>query len=73
MDQIFLRMTVNVNHQSQTIPDNCSIQHLLANLDIATNGIAIAINNHIITKEQWDTTLICDQDNITIIKATQGG
>ncbi len=66
-------MTINVNNQSQSISENTSVYMLLKHLNIATNGIAIAINNEIITKERWDRAIVEENDNITIIKATQGG
>ncbi len=66
-------MTININNQSQVISKSSSISTLLEQLNVSSNGIAIAVNNKIITKEKWDQTLIQSSDNITIIKATQGG
>ncbi len=66
-------MTINVNNQSQSISENSSIKKLLEQLDILPNGIAIAINNKVISKEEWEQTMIESDDDIVIIKATQGG
>ncbi|EZH74859.1 hypothetical protein ATO12_08965 [Aquimarina atlantica] len=66
-------MTINVNNQSQSILENSSIKKLLEQLDILPNGIAIAINNEVISKEKWEQTMIENDDDIVIIKATQGG
>lgn len=66
-------MTINVNNQSQSISENSSIKKLLEQLDILPNGIAIAINNKVISKEEWEQTIIENDDDIVIIKATQGG
>ncbi|WP_106790940.1 sulfur carrier protein ThiS [Aquimarina sp. Aq78] len=66
-------MTVNVNNQSQSILKNSSVKKLLEQLDIVPNGIAIAINNKVISKEKWEQTMIENDDDIVIIKATQGG
>ncbi|WP_024768259.1 sulfur carrier protein ThiS [Aquimarina macrocephali] len=66
-------MTVNVNNQSQLILKNSSIKKLLEQLDIVPNGIAIAINNKVVSKEKWEQTMIENDDDIVIIKATQGG
>ncbi|MBQ0734597.1 sulfur carrier protein ThiS [Aquimarina celericrescens] len=66
-------MTININNQSQVISKSSSISTLLEQLNVSSNGIAIAVNNKIITKEKWGQTLIQSSDNITIIKATQGG
>jgi len=66
-------MTINVNNQLYSISENCSIKKLLDQLDIVTNGIAIAVNNEIITKENWNRKVVREHDIVTIIQATQGG
>ncbi len=66
-------MTINVNNQTQTISENSTITMLLEQLNFESNGIAIAINNEIISKENWDQKLVHNNDQLTIIKATQGG
>ncbi|WP_244299578.1 sulfur carrier protein ThiS [Aquimarina algiphila] len=66
-------MTVNVNNQNQSISENSSISALLEQLDIVAKGIAIAINNEIISKEKWNEIQVQKEDQVTIIKATQGG
>lgn len=66
-------MTVNINNQTQSISENSSVSALLEQLDIVTKGIAIAINNEIISKEKWNEIQVQKEDQVTIIKATQGG
>jgi sulfur carrier protein len=66
-------MTINVNNQPQSILKNSSIKKLLEQLDIVPNGIAIAINNKVVSKEKWKQTMLQNDDDIVIIKATQGG
>ncbi len=66
-------MTINVNNQAQHVVDNSSIVTLLEQLQIASKGIAIAINNQIISKDHWAETSLQGGDQVTIIKATQGG
>ena len=47
---------------------------LLTKLDKSTKtGIAIAVNNQVISKANWQQILLKDQDKVTIITATQGG
>ncbi|GGX08002.1 sulfur carrier protein ThiS [Aquimarina muelleri] len=66
-------MTINVNNQLQSISENSSIENLLEQLNMVTNGIAVAINNQIISKETWKKTFLQQEDQVTIIQATQGG
>lgn len=66
-------MTINVNNTQQNIKDAISLEAFLSIKNISGNGIAIAINNVVITKREWDTTVLQENDAITIIQATQGG
>ncbi|MFT7071247.1 MAG: sulfur carrier protein [Patiriisocius sp.] len=42
-------------------------------MDISINGIAVAINQNIISKVDWSTTTLAEGDQIDIVTATQGG
>ena len=42
------------------------------NIDVA-RGIAVAINNTMVPKKEWEDHLVMDNDKIILIKATQGG
>jgi len=66
-------MTVQVNQKPYTIPATTTLQQLVEQLQITTNGIAIAINNNVITKSDWKTQQLQNNDTILIIKSTQGG
>lgn len=51
-----------------------SLLGLFKNLNIdASRGVAVAINNNVVQKKEWETHLLKDNDKITLIKATQGG
>ncbi len=36
-------------------------------------GIAVAVNNAVVPKANWEAHQLKSQDKITVIKATQGG
>lgn len=66
-------MTIQVNNVSHSVENSSSLSDVLKEIDIQTTGIAVAINECIITRSKWDDTILQDQDQILIIKATQGG
>ncbi len=66
-------MYIKVNNETQEISDSVTVQELVDYLKIKTNGIAIAINNSIIKKMNWNTHVLLSNDNVLIIKSTQGG
>jgi sulfur carrier protein len=68
-------MELNINNKSKTFGQNSlSIQQML-DLEAPNKqkGIAVAINQTVIPKSDWETTLLKSSDQILIITATQGG
>lgn len=66
-------MQIFINDIPYSCDENCSLTELLSRQGIQPVNIAVAINNTVIPKNQWDTTLLTDHSNIIIIKAVQGG
>ncbi|QDW27130.1 sulfur carrier protein ThiS [Pedobacter sp. KBS0701] len=67
-------MEVTINNQNYLLNEACSIEQMLtAVISTETNGIAIAVNQTIISKSVWDTYLLNPGDQVILIKATQGG
>ncbi|UCS92629.1 sulfur carrier protein ThiS [Echinicola marina] len=51
-----------------------TLSGLLANQDISSlRGLAVAVNQEVIPKSRWDDFKLKENDDILIIKATQGG
>lgn len=67
-------MEVTVNQQNYTVLDDCNVQALLSDvLGQSGRGIAVAINEKIVPRSQWETRNLTSGDILLIIKATQGG
>ncbi|MFC5283865.1 sulfur carrier protein ThiS [Pedobacter alpinus] len=67
-------MEITVNQQVYQITHNCNIKQLFGDvLQKPSQGLAIAINQNIIPKTQWESHFLQSGDKIIIIKATQGG
>lgn len=68
-------MELKINNQTkQFATDSLTVQALLdLEIPIKQNGIAIAINNTVIPKSNWNSHPIQETDDILIISATQGG
>lgn len=67
-------MIIKVNNNEQSVPDSASISEVLARLKIEnTKGTAIAVNNQVIPKSEWEKYYLKENDRIIIIRATQGG
>lgn len=66
-------VTVLVNENPIEVEENATLTQLLQKVNASVEGIAIAINDEIIAKNTWKSKAIKDNDNVLIIKATQGG
>lgn len=66
-------ITIKVNEKQHQFKESISLQDVLERLKVTQNGIAVAINQNIISKTDWDITQLSNNDNILIITATQGG
>ena len=67
---IIMKLRVN-NKEVETWATNLSLFSQEQNLPIT--GIAIAVNNRMIPRTEWDTYTLNESDNILIIKAVCGG
>jgi sulfur carrier protein len=68
-------MELKINNQTKQFAANSLTVQALLDLEIPVkqNGIALAINNTVIPKSDWNSHLIQETDDILIISATQGG
>ena len=67
-------MTIFFNNNLKQIQEQTTVLLLLDQLmSNKQNGIAVAINETVIPKGQWDTHVLQSNDKVLVIKATQGG
>jgi len=67
-------MEITVNNQPLKLSAPSSVAQLLsAVLQVPGTGIAIAVNQAIVSKSDWPDHLLQPGDQVVLIKATQGG
>lgn len=66
-------MKVQVNNKEVKITDASTITQLTEQLELPSQGIAIAVNNKMIPRTEWDKFVLYESDNLVIIKAACGG
>ncbi|OBQ52017.1 hypothetical protein VQ01_14430 [Tamlana sp. s12] len=66
-------MKIRVNEKILEVAKDFNILQLLEKLNTSQNGIAVAINSAIISRDSWASQNFSENDNILIIQATQGG
>ena len=66
-------MNIVVNSNNIEFTQN-NLSELLVQIQMSEKkGIAIALNNSVVPKANWQKTQLKENDKITIITATQGG
>ena len=66
-------MNIQLNNKPIELQHSISIEEFIKSQDIASKGIAVAVNGSVVSKAEWQNTSIKESDNIIIITATQGG
>ncbi|WP_040299983.1 sulfur carrier protein ThiS [Arcticibacter svalbardensis] len=67
-------MDITVNQKTYSVSDVCSLEQIISVvMQAQCSGIAVAINQEIISKNNWESHFLKSGDHIMIIKATQGG
>lgn len=67
-------MTVSVNNNLLELPDDSSVISVLRTVGVhSLKGVAIAVNNQILKKEEWDSHTLKSRDVVVLIRASQGG
>lgn len=67
-------MEVFINNQSVPVSDSATLSDVLLQHNfLDKKGIAVAVNNFVVSKAEWNSYRVDSADKITIIRATQGG
>ena len=66
-------MDITINGKPTIIEESITLSELIALKSVIQEGIAVALNDIVIPKSQWETVQIKSGDKILIITATAGG
>ena len=66
------KMKVTINNQQQEL-EAMTVAEFAAKQQLPDKGVALAINNEMVPREQWAKRHICEGDDIVILKAFCGG
>ena len=66
-------MNIKVNGKEKALSEGASIAHLAHELQLPEKGVAIAVNNKMIPRPEWESFTIKENDSLIVIKAACGG
>ena len=64
---------VQVNDKPVECPQGQSLTALLASLEMPQQATAVALNDDIVARSQWDDTILNTGDRIALFQAIAGG
>lgn len=70
------QIPVTVNGEARTVPDDYPLTEVLRDLEIDpadATGVAVAINESVIRRQDWDDITLSEDDTVEVIQAQQGG
>ena len=66
-------MKLTVNSKGTEVKDGCTIAELSTFLALPEKGIAIAVNNRMVPRIEWEKCVLHPNDSLVVIKAACGG
>lgn len=65
-------MKVTINNK-ETETQAKTVRELAQELDLPATGVAVAISNEMVPRDEWEYTIITEGADIVIVKAFCGG
>ncbi|EGU37336.1 sulfur carrier protein ThiS [Vibrio ichthyoenteri ATCC 700023] len=66
-------ITIHVNHTSHQIPFGANLEQVISQFELPHQGCVFAINNQVVPRSVWASTLLCEGDEISLFQAIAGG
>jgi thiamine biosynthesis protein ThiS len=64
---------LTINGEPRELPDGLTVGALLERLGAPSRGVAVARNERVVARVEYDSHCVADGDRIEIIKAVAGG
>ncbi|MBL4712785.1 MAG: sulfur carrier protein ThiS [Gammaproteobacteria bacterium] len=66
-------ISLTLNGEDIQLEDNTNIEQLLQNLSLKNKRLAVEINQQIVSRSDFNTHVLQDQDKVEIVQAIGGG
>lgn len=66
-------MIVTINGAAHEVADGITVAQAVRTLTTATTGVAVALNDEVVTRGAWETTQLRERDRVEVLTAVQGG
>lgn len=66
-------MRIFMNGEEVVINECASLQDVIEQFEVSTNGLAVAVNAIVIPQKNWQSHQLMNEDAVMLIRAVQGG
>lgn len=66
-------MEIQLNGEPRTLPPEACLQHLITELNIGNQAIAVAVNRQVISRSLWPKHRLNHGDQVDVVRAIGGG
>ncbi len=66
-------ITITINQQPHQIEHNISFQQIITQFSLPKMGCVFAINNQIVPRSEWASSVLSEGDSISLFQAIAGG
>ena len=66
-------MIITINGKEMEVENALTVSMLAQTMQLPERGVALAVNNKMIPRTEWEQKVLNDNDKLVIIKAACGG
>ena len=66
-------LRIHVNGESREVAEESSLQDLVDSLKLVPERVAIELNQGVVRRTDWPTTILKDDDRVEIVQFVGGG
>lgn len=66
-------MKVSVNGTPREVGEGATLATVVRSITEAPSGVAVAVNDAVVSRRDWEATRLREEDRIEVLTAVQGG
>ena len=66
-------LNLRINGEDREVVDNLSLKELVTQLDLTSERIAIELNQNVVRRANWPSTVLKENDRLEIVHFVGGG
>ena len=66
-------MNLRINGEDREVVDNLSLKELVTQLDLTSERIAIELNQNVVRRADWPSTVLKENDQVEVVHFVGGG